>query len=248
GHRPRTLPTAILASRPHLGAPTRINRSPACAGGYRLQHKRPEQALSYARQYGDHNFFIKILEHCCDIWLREGNFREITSWVEPLPERQVLERGDLAIPLICSLILSRRFNQARYYLDGLKDSPLWSAQSRLGDRSTQTFLELTLQLFQQDTDFRADADLEALLKSSGHRDIRAFSLAMIAYHKLLHGHFEESIDYALQAKTVLAQLGYRFLETYADLILVLSDRAMGHSLNATQTIDQAFRKLEPYPD
>src|SRR5690606_18599367 len=143
-YRHHTLLNDFLRNRLQIEQPQLINQILSRAVGYHLQHKEPEQALSYARQYGDHNFFIKILEHCCDIWLREGNFREITSWVEPLPERQVLERGDLAIPLICSLILSRRFNQARYYLDGLKDSPLWSAQSRLGDRSTQTFLELTL--------------------------------------------------------------------------------------------------------
>lgn len=246
-YRHHALLNDFLRNRLQIEQPELISPILSRAVDYHLDQGEPELALSYAKQYSDHDFFIKILELCCDNWLREGNFREIIRWVEPLPEKLVLDRADLAIPLICSLILSRRFNQARYYLDSLKGNPLWSDQGRLGGRSTQTFLELTLQLFQQDTDFRADADLEALLNSSGHRDIRAFSLAMIAYHKLLHGYFDESINYAIQAKTVLAQLGYRFLETYADLILALCDRAMGHSLNATQTVEQAFRKLEPYP-
>jgi LuxR family maltose regulon positive regulatory protein len=199
-----------------------------------------EIALSHAEKSEQPDFFMSTLRTACDYWSHKGDGSSIIRWLSPMADELILADRDLSIALISALILSRRFNQARYYLDAsaniTHDNPL--------DDSTRAFLELMLQVFQHDTDFRLNADQAMLISSSQHHDIRAFSLAMLAYHHLLHGEFSDALVYADQSKTVLEQLGYDYLSSYADLILILCDRNTGRLLHASQNAELNFRKQQ----
>ena len=198
-------------------------------------------ALVHASQCQDDDFFHGMLRECCTQWIKSGEFNRVLTWVEPLPEESLLRDWQLLVPLTGALIFSRRFHQAGYYLDVLKNNEV-SPAGQLGDPSMVPFLETLLQVFQHDSKFQLEADQELLMRSASHHDIRAFALAMLAYHRLLHGDLDDAIGYAGQAKEVLGQLGYEYLESYADLILILCSRASGKMLEATQLAYEMYRR------
>ncbi|MDP2227784.1 MAG: hypothetical protein Q8J78_09960, partial [Moraxellaceae bacterium] len=222
----------FLESRLRIEMPDRIVAIHESAATHLMRHGEPEMAVLHA-QRGSASLFRKVLGECCAQWLRSGDFNAIIHWVKPLPDDLVVSEGDLILPLIGALIFSRRFNQARYYLDALKNSAS-ANNGRFADDSTPVFLEIMLLLFQHDTDFHMHADHAVLLTSCQHHDIRAFGLAILAYHHLLRADFVQAMQYGLQAKAVLGQLGYEYLESYADLILILCDRSSGNLHSAVQ--------------
>lgn len=203
-----------------------------------------EMALHHAAQLDDTPFFETLLATCCDRWLHSGRFGAIIHWVLPLPEDTISSNTDLSGPLIGALTLSRRFNQAQYFIELAQEVPAAQQRGRFVHAGSRYFQETMLQLFQHDTDFRVGADREALLASAGHHDIRAFCLAILAYHYLLHAEFDEALHYAQRAKDTLAQLGYAYLESYADLILVLCDRNRGRMLHATQNVHLMYARYD----
>lgn len=235
----------FLENRLHVEIPERIEGLHAAACDYLLAQGETEMALDHAEQSTEEKFRATLCE-CCATWLHKGDYPAIIRWVEPLPDEDVLAQGDMIFPLIGALIFTRRFNQARYYLDALQEQE-GTAAGRFTDDSTPTFLEVMLQLFQHETDFLLQADHAVLLASCRHHDIRAFSLAILAYHYLLHADFAQSRQYGLQAKTVLGQLGYDYLESYADLILILCDRNTGHVLPAIQRAEALLERFRHKP-
>lgn len=235
----------FLENRLRIEMPERIAPLHGAAADCLLLQDEAEMALTHARQsHAGH--FRQTLRECCAQWLRHGDYPAIIKWVAPLPDEDVLSDSDLMLPLIGALIFSRRFNQARYYLDALKELECQPA-GRYVDDSTPMFLEVMLQLFQHETDFLLHADHEVLLASCRHHDIRAFSLAILAYHHLLHADFTQATQYALQAKAVLGQLGYDYLESYADLILILSDRNTGNVIPAIQRAENFMERFRDKP-
>lgn len=222
----------FLEARLRIEIPERTHALHAAAADWLLAQGEAEMALAHAQQ-SDAIKFHRTLCECCAIWLRKGDYPAIIRWTISLPDEELLAESDLILPLTGALIFTRRFNQARYYLDALQDQERVSA-GRFSDDSTPTFLEAMLQLFQHETDFLLQADHAVLLASCRHHDIRAFSLAILAYHYLLHADFTQARQYALQAKTVLGQMGYDYLESYADLILILCDRNTGNIIPAIQ--------------
>jgi LuxR family maltose regulon positive regulatory protein len=215
----------FLENRLRVEMPERVAPLHAAAAAYLLRQGATELALQHSQRSSPQSFEL-TLSDCCKLWLSKGDYPSIMHWLGNVPEEKLAASGDLALPFISALILSRRFNQALYYLDVLA--------ATAPDGSTILFLEMMLQLFQHDTDFRMHADHAVLLESCRHHDIRAFSLAMIAYHHMLHADFVPARKYALQAKAVLGELGYTYLESYADLILILCDRNTGQILGAIQ--------------
>lgn len=208
-----------------------------------LSHNEDEMALEHAELARLPGLFLEILRTSCDRWSRKGDCISIIRWLDPLPDEEVLTDRDLFIALISALILSRRFNQARYYLDALQQQK----NRHQPDESTQIFLEMMLQLFQHDTDFRLNTDQAILISSSQHHDIRAFSLTILGYHYLLHGEFGNAMQYTEQGRVVLGQLGYEYLCSYADLIQILCDRNTGRMFEAMQNAESNFEKLRDFP-
>lgn len=233
----------FLRNRLKVEHPDRLSPLHEAAAREWLLRGEHEAALQHSEQSKDPDFFLDVLRTSCERWTRKGDCSSIIRWLDPLPDEEILYDRDLSIALISALILSRRFNQARYYLDAAKQS---EGLNKV-DESTYLFLELMLQLFQHDTDFRLNTDQAMLIKSSQHHDIRAFSLAILAYHYLLHGDFPNALVYAEQARVVLGQLGYDFLCSYADLILILCDRNTGRMLQAMQNAEINFQQLQHCP-
>jgi len=219
--------------------PERIERLHVAASEYLLRRKKQIW-------YWHTHAFLRVLRECCAWWLRKGDYPAIIRSLEPLPDEQIMEESDLLLPLVGALILSRRFNQARYYLDALAEQET-TPEGRFSDDSTPTFLSTMLQLFQHDTDFRLQDHNAVLLSSCRHHDIRAFALTIIAYHYLLHADFVQARQYGLQAKAVLGQLGYDYLESYADLILILCDRNTGNIFPAIQRAESFMERLRERP-
>lgn len=233
----------FLRNRMSTEYPDRLPRLHEAAAEAWLQRGEDEIALSHAEKTRRPEFFLEILRKTCQRWSHKGDCSSIIRWLDPLADEVILADRDLSVSLLSALILSRRFNQARYYLDAsekiTEDNPI--------DDSTRVFLELMLQLFQHDTDFRLNADQAMMISSSQHHDIRAFALAMLAYHYLLHGDFSNALHYAEQGKVILEQLGYDFLSSYADLILILCDRNTGRMLQAMQNAEHNFRQQQHCP-
>ncbi|MCC2637537.1 MAG: LuxR family transcriptional regulator [Moraxellaceae bacterium] len=240
--RYHTLLQDFLESRLGVEMPERVEQLHSDAASYLLQQGETERALAHS-QRGPAGCFAATLSRSCAIWLSKGNYPAILRWIGALTDEELAVAGDLALPFISALIFSRRFNQARYYLDILQAEATPAAGRFAGD-SAVIFLEMMLQLFQNDTDFRLHADQAVLLESCRHHDIRAFSLAMLAYHQLQHANFVAARQYALQAKTVLGQLGYIYLESYADLILILCDNNSGDSVAATRRSEDFYARTQ----
>lgn len=237
-YRYHTLFQDFLHNRLQHEMPEQVAPLHAQAADYLLQQGDTERALAHS-QRGPAGCFEATLSRCCQIWLSRGNYPAIMEWIGALPDETLVRQGDIALPFISALIFSRRFNQARYYLDLLQDARDLP-ESRFPGDPALLFLGLMLQLFQHDTDFRLHADEAVMLESCRHHDIRAFSLAMLAYHHLLHARFVEARRYANQAKAVLAELGYRYLGTYADLILILCDYASGDMIEASRRAEEMY--------
>lgn len=237
----------FLKTRLCIEMPERLEALHVATSEWLLSQNETEMALQHASEC-HHGHFRQCLREGCARWLRSGDYGAIIRWAAPLPDQEVTTDSDICFPLVGALIFSRRFNQARYYLDLIKEQQnRFTGRGRFMDDSTPMFLEVMLQLFQHETDFLLNADEEVLLSSCRHHDIRAFSLAMIAYHRLLHADFAQATQYALQAKTVLAQLGYDYLESYADLILIMSDRNTGNPVAATQRAESFMERYRDKP-
>jgi len=243
--RYHTLFQEFLLARLQAGAPETLDQLHRRAACWWRDHADEESALQHARQVADQHFFEQMLTQCCYLWHQRGDYTRIMHWLLALPEIQVVPNTDLCGPLIGALILSRRFNQARYYIDASLAVPPAERQGRFADAWTPAFLENMLLFFQRDCHFRIDDDQAVLLASTGQHDVRAFSLAIIAYHYLMHAEFDTALHYAQRAKDILSRLGYRYLESYADLSLVLCDRNRGRMLHATQSVHEMFRRYQP---
>jgi LuxR family transcriptional regulator, maltose regulon positive regulatory protein len=241
----------FLRNRLQIEQPHRLAELHRLAAGWLMVAGEYEAALVHARRSGDNDLFARLLQESCDLWSKAGEFPTLIRWVAEMPEDQVVRNSDIGFLLICGLILTRKFNQARYYMDLLQAVPRDEITGRFADDSHGPFLEVMLQLFQNETNFRLSADRAMLMDAVSQYDIRAFSLAILAYHHLLRAEFPAALEHAQRAKDILAQLGYHFLESYADLILVLCDRHSGRMIQSVQSATNLFwrhdqgRRLSP---
>ncbi|MCG8392666.1 MAG: hypothetical protein MI745_06250, partial [Pseudomonadales bacterium] len=240
-YRYHALLREFLQARVAIDMPDCVTPLHRRASSYFLSQGDYEQAMWHAFRAGDHALFLNGLARAFDYWLREGYASQILEWAEQVPDEEILARLDLAAPLISTLTLSRRFFRARYYLDALKADPPTEQHGAYNDPSTLEFLELHLQLFQHDADFMEGANLSLLMETSGHRDVRAFSLAMVAYYHLQHGRLQSALAFASQAREVLMQLGHRFTAGYAGLITALANQQLGHIGEAVAFITEHFQ-------
>ena len=205
------------------------------AADYFLGRGEYEQALQHAQQCSDQSFFLELLERSCAAWVRCGQFGDILRWLEPLPEARLLAQPKLLGWLIAALSLSRRFHQAHYHLE-LLDNLLESTPGTSLDQATRQFLALLLGLFEQDKEFVPPPAWRELLGPGQDVEIRACTLAVIAYQHLLAARLQEAIRFASESKQLLRQCGYSFLESYTDLIIALCHRNAGRATHARKEV------------
>ncbi|UVE19074.1 LuxR C-terminal-related transcriptional regulator [Pseudomonas sp. LS44] len=230
----------FLGSRLAIEGRQRLAELHCRAAGYYQEQGDHEQALQHARRSGEPALWQDMLECCCEQWVRNGQFGEVLKWVAPLPETQLLGSGRMLQALIAALILSRRFHQARYYLE-LLDAGLASAAI---EPASLQYLVLNLELFQHDKDFRLAPDWEQLLEPGVAPGTRARVLTVIAYHHLLGGRLDQSIRFAVRAKVLLVQTGHVFLESYADLIIALCNNNACRATVARKDVRSDYERTE----
>ena len=200
-----------------------------------------EQALQHAQRSGDQALFHCLLEEAGEQWVRRGHFAEVLKWLEPLSEAELCEQPRLLVPMILALTLSRRFHQARYCVDELAARCV----GRPGmDEPTRQLLVLNLELFQHDLAFDPGERWSDLLAPGISTDVRALAMTILAYHHLMNGRLDQSIQLALEAKTLLARTGQLFLESYADLIIALCNRNAGRATSARKDVCQDYQRTE----
>ncbi|MVW77277.1 LuxR C-terminal-related transcriptional regulator [Pseudomonas xionganensis] len=205
------------------------------AAEYCLGRGEYEQALQHARGCTEHNLWLEMLEHSCAAWVRSGQFADILRRLEGLADDALRLRPRLLGWLVAALALSRRFHQAHYYLE-LLDAPAPANAAPPLASATRQFLDLLLGLFEQDKDFVAPDSWPDLLEPGQDLEIRASTLAVLAYQHLLAARLQQALRCACEAKQLLAQCGQRFLESYADLIIALAQRNAGHAPQARKQV------------
>ncbi len=239
-YRYHALLREFLQTRVRIDMPECVAPIHARATAYFLQQGDYEQGLWHALRADDVELLLDALAWAFDFWLREGYASQILEWAEQIPDEELLARLDLAAPLISTLTLSRHFFRARFYLDAYRDQVSAASQQDPDAQQTLTFLELHLQLFQHDTDFMEGANLSLLMETSSHRDVRAFSLAMVAYYHLQHGRLQSALAFSSQAREVLMQLGQHFTAGYAGLISALAHHQLGNIAEAVTLVSEQF--------
>ena len=225
----------FLSRRLLIEAYARLEPLHSRAAHYFLRRGEYEQALQHAHQCTDQGFFLELLEQSCAAWVRCGQFGDILRWLEPLPEVQLLAQPKLLGWLIAALSLSRRFHQAHYHLE-LLDNLLHNRPDTPLDPATRQFLALLLGLFEQDKDFVPPPAWRELLGPVQDVEIRACTLAVIAYQHLLAARLQDAIRFASESKQLLRQCGHSFLESYTDLIIALCHRNAGRATHARKQV------------
>lgn len=200
------------------------------------------QALKHAQASADSLLLGDCLETAFNAWSRGGHFSRILFWEDRLQGNGLLTRTGITGPLICSLILSSRFHQAGAMLGKFRER-VPSDVSTDHHRVLVRFLELYLELFQNDTGFISREDYEDLVRQSRHYDVYPLSLCMAAYHHLQHARPDLALDYAGKGQEVLRQTGQHFMADYAGLIIALCNRSLGRPGQATKDVEQAYRTM-----
>ncbi|MBC9250097.1 hypothetical protein A9179_07400 [Pseudomonas alcaligenes] len=226
----------LAVQEPHL-VPGLHRRAAQCL----KQRGDLEPALQHAQRGDDRALFCQMLEEACEQWVRSGHFSEVLKWLEPLSETELCSQPRLLVPMIYALTLSRRFHQARYCLDELVTRCVGQAGL---EEPTRELLALNLELFQFDLCFDPGQRWSNLLAAGTPSDIRALALTILAYHHLMHGRLQQSIQLALEAKALLAQTGQVFLESYADLIIALCHRNAGRATSARKDVCLDYQRTE----
>ena len=234
--RYQTLFRDFLVHRLAIEQPERGRQLNSRAARYFVDKDEPEQALPYARNSDDRQLFRDVLATCCAKWTRTGHASRILKELTALPDDELLRNGHLLVPLVDALILSRRFHQASYYLDQAAQGAIEPARLRC--------LALTLKLFQLDREFTLEPGWQAILEPGVAIEVQARMLIISAYHHLLGGRLTVSLRFASQAKELLSQSGWIFLESYADLIIGLCQRNAGQVSQARKVVCADFQRTD----
>jgi len=220
--------------------PELLDQLHARAADHFLASGDEETALHHARQSQRPDLVITLLRQCGERWMRQGKFTEIIRTLEPVPEPVLHQDPGLFLPLAGALILSRRFNQARYHLGAISDGGGMTSATP-AEQAQLAFMEEMLQLFQHDSEFWA-AFARGCVEVTPHHDIRAFSLAMQARYHLQSGDCKAALEQAQRAKTVLEQIGHEYLASFADIIMILADRHRGDMFSARANGEALYQR------
>ena len=206
--------------------------------------------LDHGAKTNDVGYFNNLLRKVIPVWLRSGDFNFIIHHMNGLDDKVLLNDELLAFSYAYSLIFSRRFNQAQYFLERLNNSEMAGKLSdvKAGEEfvGDLEFLELSLHMFQHDTESISPAKLDALVTESYVNDFRLFGYIILAYRELQGGNLNEATRVAHKAKHLLGQKGFILLESYAHLIIALCERYKGRGLDAVNYIS-ALNATHNYP-
>ncbi|OUS31754.1 hypothetical protein A9Q99_04105 [Gammaproteobacteria bacterium 45_16_T64] len=208
-----------------------------------IKRNRTEQAITHAKQSGDNEFYMKTLSIACEKWMEQGYASKVFEYLSDLTDEELFSNQSLIESMVFSLVLSRRFHQAQYYLDVLADISSPSTIKTVLSPFLE-FLSSCLHFFLGDSDSKLIKKIYWNSSFSSQPNIRAISLVIVAYHQLQRGWIEQSVSTAAQAKTVLSHLGLTYFSSYADLIIALCDRYMGRGISAVDTLHSIYQTIK----
>src|SRR5690606_25759346 len=88
-----------------------------------------------------------------------------------------------------------------------------------------------------------DPKLVDVCKVHENIDLRAFAYLIAAYERMYKGKLTQAFQYAHQAKALFITTAHRFLESYADLIIILCDRYLGRGDHAVLHMAAAYQQV-----
>jgi LuxR family maltose regulon positive regulatory protein len=218
--------------------PDQVTRLHRQAVGWHRQRGNYDSALSHAIASGDNLLTLSVLEESVGYWCREGYFGKVVEWARRFPDQDMLSVPGLVVPLIRAHTLARRFSRAQRYVDLIKQN--LAHGTRLCDDITLRYLELKLELFQDDTDFRKRKDLEDFLEHARDHWIYPFALAVSAYHHAQNARFDLALRHAQNAREALLSTGQNFLASYMDRIIAMCNRNTGRITHVIRDIREAY--------
>lgn len=215
-----------------------------CAADYFLATQEPESALSHAQLLQEPQRFYHILGQCCTQWLKEGKLHVMLSWLNKIQAHERLAHPELALLHLSALIFSRHFNEADYQLQHLKTH--YGAHVSEDINTTLAFLENVFNLFHQDR-YQPEPALLQAENNLHYDDIRDASFTFLARHYMLQADCETAIRYATRAKVLLTKLKHDYISSFTDVILILSERELGHIFIARQMTQDFFNQYAQQP-
>ena len=195
-----------------------------------------ERALQHAQASGDHALHWRMLLQTSDAWLKAGYFSRVLKHLMALDTATLLAQPSLLGALVEALVLSRCFTQADHYLHLAEQHGLAQGDDGAG----WLLLRLLLGTFRDDAASSLPKVAQGLRATQVPMALRAQAQTLLAYHEMMAGELSAAIDYASQAQALLAHSGHHFLQSYADLIVVLSRRHAGQSLAARNQVYADF--------
>ena len=201
----------------------------------------PEVRKVILQQYPlDSEAKLKLLARGCDYWLRTGCFQLLIDSLYDDCE-QYLKEEKIIVPLVVALIFTRRFHQARFVLEQMKEAD--------GDDQNHIIAVLaeTLSLFTTDEGDRADKLLNLERHYSSNDVIRCLAILLAAYQAFYSGNLDEA---ALQAREALLYMNERqqvYLSSLAEMLLIACDKYRGYTLQAAQQLVLAFNNKKANP-
>ncbi len=214
------------------------------SANYFLNEKKYQLAINHANYCHDQDYLFSVLRIACDCWLRTGEFDLIIEAIEHVDESRVNNDYELLVSITYALLFSRRFNQANYYLELLKQQDKYHAtpleQGQVQQLTQSAFIGHMLMLLQREDSVLADSNVIRLANQHSNLDIRAFSTMFVAYEYIYAGRFHEAYKLAHQARSIVRKTGHIFLESYADLLIILSDRYLCRGTDAIKNMITAY--------
>lgn len=238
----------FLLHRLRLDYPLEIESLTRRAASNLLDRKQGVQALELLAAIQDSEALESALMRCSDDWIKSGEFTRLIEWINYLPEERVISQSELVNPLITALIFYRRFNQADYYIELVQElQQRGEMRGRYAHDDTLQFLLNVLEMFHNDTDFRHNEIYRMPNQQNVQHHVRLFYTPMRAYYHLLNADFKTAVSEAQRARDILRIAGQNFLRSFADLVLILAERAQGNMLNTVQIAEEAFRSVGDRP-
>lgn len=228
----------FLNARLSKRAPELVSRLHRRAVNWHRNHGTWEAALTHALASEDNLLSLSVLEDSVGYWCREGYFGKVVEWARRFPDQDMLSVPGLVVPLIRAHTLARRFSRAQRYVDLIRQN--LNHGTRLCDDITLRYLELKLELFQDDTDFRKRKDLEDFLEHARNHWIYPFALAVSAYHHAQNARFDLALRHAQSAREALLSTGQNFLASYMDLIVAMCNRNTGRITHVIRDMQEAY--------
>lgn len=215
-----------------------------CAADYFLAINEAEYALSHAQLLTDTQHFYYILAQCCTQWLKEGRLQLTLSWLNTLEASKRLAVPELALLHLSTLIFSRHFTEAHYQLQSLKTH--YAGHTEESIPSTLAALENIFNLFHQDV-YQPEPAIFQAENNLHYNDIRDAALTFLARHFMLQGQCETAIRYAMRGKILLTKLNHEYLSSFSNVILILSERELGHIVISRQMTQEFFERYAQQP-